>query len=41
MRADRGDLCDPKADGVDLCEVDDRELATALSRTPQLPPRFT
>ena len=29
-----------KADGGDLCGTDDGKLATARSRTPQLPPRF-
>ena len=29
-----------EADGGDLCEADDGKLATARSRTPQLPPRF-
>ena len=41
MRADGGDLRDHEGDGADLCEVVDSELATARSRTPQLPPRFT
>ena len=29
-----------EADGGDLCEADDGKLATARSRTPQLPTRF-
>ena len=35
-----GDLCE---DGGDLCEADDStcKLATARSRTPQLPPHFS
>ena len=28
-------------DGGDLCEADDGKLATACSRRPQLPPRFS
>ena len=28
-------------DGGDLCKADDGKLSTALSRTPQLPPRFS
>ena len=30
-----------EADGGDLCEADDCELATARSRTPQLPPHVS
>ena len=37
--ADDGDVYE--ADGCDLCEADDDELATANSRMPQLPPRFS
>ena len=36
---DEGDLCE--ADGGDLCEADDGKLATACSRMPQFPPRFS
>ena len=39
--ADKGDPC--VADGGDICKADDGKqlkLATARSRTPQLPPRF-